>query len=244
MGPAESDVDALRRRLRSGETSLLEKYSSRIDAVERVRPVFVIGAGLGAAITAGSRFLEGAPGLVVAAIGIVAALLFGGMVGWADYRKLEISREAREAMVIAEDAIERARADAIALDEQSRRRARREERLKAGELMREAINSALASGLLIGDALDMTLAAAKMRLVSGCGFDAAEYWAITVFAADRSDTEMVKVAALWNDVTASAQPSRSWRRGEGFTGMAWQGGGPVVVPDMGAAALSDAFQLP
>lgn len=82
MGPAESEIEALRRRLRSGETSLLDKYSGRIDAVERVRPVFVIG-----------------------------------------------------------------------------------------------------------DALDAMLAAAKMRLVSACGSDPAEYWAITIFAADQINQE-------------------------------------------------------
>lgn len=244
MGPAEREIEALKRRLRAGEVSLVDKYAGRIDAVERVRPVFVIGAGVGAALVAGSRFLEGVPGIVAATVGIVAALIFGGLVGWADYRKLEISREAREAMTIAEDALERAGADAAALDEQSRRRALREERLKAGALMREAIGSAISSDLAIGDALDTMLATAKVRLTSACGFDAAEYWAITIFSLDRSGTKMVKVAALWNDVTASAAPSRSWRSGEGFTGAAWMSNGPVVVPDMALSALADAFSVP
>jgi GAF domain-containing protein len=244
MGPAESEIEALRRRLRSGETSLLDKYSGRIDAVERVRPVFVVGAGLGAALTAGSRFVADVPGIVLAVIGITAALIFGGLVGWADFRKLEISREAREALTIAEDALDRAAADAAALDEQSRRRERREERLRAGELMREAISLGLVSGLMIGDALDAMLAAARLRLVSACGFDAAEYWAVTIFAVTDAGDKMGKIAALWNDVTASARPSRSWHKGEGFTGVAWQVGGPIVVPDVEAASVADAFRLP
>lgn len=229
---AAAEVANLRRRLRADETSFLDKYADRIDAIERGRPWFVGGAVVGAAVTGVGRFIPDMPGVVVSAIGIVVALIFGGLVGWADFRKLEVSREARSALSIADDALERADRYAVALDEQSRRRALREERLKAGSLMREAVASAIASDLGTGDAIDSMLDFAKLRLIAACDFDAAEYWAVTVFAKDEGGEAMAKIAALWNDATTSAQPSRSWRRGEGVTGVVWRNERPVIIADL------------
>ncbi len=244
MGPAESEIELLRTRLRGGEATLLDKYSGRLDVVERVRPWLVAGAGIGATLIAASRLVEGTASVIVATVGIVATLIFGILVGLADFRKLEISREAREAMTVADEALARAAIDAAALDDQSRRRALRDERLSAGKIMREIIGVAAAGGYAIGDGLDTMLDAAKLRVVAACGFDAAEYWAITIFTLDPAVQEMMKIAALWNDVTASVRPSRGWGPGEGFTGVAWMGGGPVVVPDMTLPGVADAFQLP
>ena len=239
---ASAEIAALRSRLRADEVTLLDKYAGRIEAVERGRPWFVAGAVLGAALTGIGRLIPGDGGIVVSTIGIVAALVFGGLVGWADYRKLEISREARGAMSVADEAIERAAVYAEALDRQSRRRSLRDERLKAGTLMREAMATAVANELGIGDALDLMLDGAKLRLIASCDFDAAEYWAITIFALGENAIVMEKIAALWNDATTSARPSRSWRRGEGLTGVAWRNERPVVVADMTNPGLGEECQ--
>jgi len=231
---ASSEIAALRRRLRTDEGTLLDKYTGRIDAIERGRPWFVAGTVVGAALTGIGRLMPGEGGVVTSTVGIVTALIFGGLVGWADFRKLEISREARGAMVIADEAIERADEYARALDQQSRRRSLRDERLKAGTLMREAMALAVAGGLDIGDAIDAMLDSAKLRLVAACDFDAAEYWAVTVFVLDEDGGEMEKIAALWNDATSSARPSRTWRKGEGVTGVAWRNERPVIIADMTA----------
>lgn len=214
-GSASAEIAELRRRLRADEVSFLDKYAGRIDAIERARPWFVAGGVVGAAVVGFGRFIEGTPGIVVSTIGIVAALIFGGLVGWADFRKLEISREARSAMTVADDALDRAGRYATALDEQTRRRELRGDRLVAGSVMREAIATAVANGLGMGDAIDSMLDGAKLRLIAACDFEAAEYWAITVFALDEVGDEMGKIAALWNDATTSAQASRTWRKGEG-----------------------------
>lgn len=243
-GSAAAEIADLRRRLRADETSFLDKYAGRVDAIERGRPWFVGGAVIGAAVTGVGRFVPGTPGIVISTIGIVFALIFGGLVGWADFRKLEISREARSAMTVADDALERADRYAAAFDQQTRRRALSEERLKAGSLLREAIATAIASGLGAGDAVDQMLDGAKLRLIAACEFDAAEYWAMTVFALDDDGQEMEKIAALWNDATTSAQPSRKWRKGEGFTGVAWRNERPVIVPDMTAIGMADEFPVP
>ena len=241
-GVDERESHSLRSRLRAGERSLVDRYAGRIDAVERARPVFVIAAGLVAALTAGSRFVEGTPGIVAATVGIVTALVFGALVGWMDFRKLEISREVRDVTALADDALARMERAETAAGEQVRGRALREERLIAGEVMRDAIGSAVAGQLPVGDALDSMLDSARLRLVAACGFDAGEYWAVTIFA--QQGEEMRKIAALWNDRTASAQPSRSWRKGEGFTGVAWRNGRIVVVPDVEEPGLADAYLLP
>lgn len=241
---ASAEIAELRRRLRADEVSFLDKYAGRIDAMERARPCFVAGGVIGAAVVGFGRFIEGTPGVVVSTIGIVAALIFGGLVGWADFRKLEISREARSAMTVADDALDRAGGYATALDEQTRRRSLREERLKVGTLLREAIASAVASGFDVGDAIDSMLDSAKLRLVAACDFNAAEYWALTVFSLGESGDEMEKIAALWNDATTSAQQSRGWRRGEGFTGVAWRNERAVVVPDMTAPGMAEEYPVP
>lgn len=241
-GSASAEIAELRRRLRADEVSFLDKYAGRIDAIERARPWFVAGGVVGAAVVGFGRFIEGTPGIVVSTIGIVAALIFGGLVGWADFRKLEISREARSAMTVADDALDRAGRYATALDEQTRRRELRGDRLVAGSVMREAIATAVANGLGMGDAIDSMLDGAKLRLIAACDFEAAEYWAITVFALDEVGDEMGKIAALWNDATTSAQASRTWRKGEGVTGVAWRNERPVVVVDMAAPGAAEEYQ--
>lgn len=244
QGTATSEIADLRRRLRADEVSFLDKYAGRIDAIERARPWFVVGGVVGAAVIGFGRFIEGTPGIVVSTVGIAAALIFGGLVGWADFKKLEISREARNAMSIADDALDRAARYATALDEQTRRRGLREERLKVGALLREAIASAVASGFDMGDAIDSMLDSAKLRLVAACDFDAAEYWALTIFSLDEEGVEMEKMAALWNDATTSAGMSRRWRKGEGFTGVAWRNERAIVVPDMTAPGMADEYPVP
>lgn len=220
---------------------MVDKYAGRIDAIERGRPWFVGGVAAAAAITGVGRFIPDTPGIVVSVAGIVATLILGALVGWVDFKKLEISREARGAMGIADDALERAERYAGALDAQTRRRALREERLKAGSLLREAIATAVATELSTGDATDLMLDGAKLRLVAACDFDAAEYWAVTVFALNEAGEEMEKIAALWNDATTSARPSRSWRKGEGFTGVAWRNERPVIVPDLKALLAPEEY---
>lgn len=244
VNTATTEIAELRRRLRTDETSLLDKYAGRIDTVERGRPWFVGGAVLGAAATGLGRFMPETAGVVVSTIGIVTALIFGGLVGWADFRKLEIAREARNAMSIADDALDRAARYAIALDEQTRRRGLREERLKVGALLREAIASAVAIGFDMGDAIDSMLDSAKLRLVAACDFDAAEYWALTIFSLDEGGDEMEKMAALWNDATTSAGVSRKWRKGEGFTGVAWRNEGAIIVPDMTVPGIAEQYPVP
>ncbi len=241
---AQDAVFALRQRLRLGETALIDKYAARIDAVERARPWFIAGGVVGTAMVAAGRFLDGTVGLVVTILGIVLAALFGVLVGWADYRKLELSREARDAMAVADAALEQASANAVALDEQIRHRRARDDRLEAGVLMREAIISAVTGDLDLGDAVDTMLDLAKLRLVAAFDFEAAEYWAVTVFTMDETGEEMVKIAALWNDATTSARESRGWRRGEGFTGVAWRNESPVVVPDASKPGMADAYSVP
>ena len=80
--------------------------------------------------------------------------------------------------------------------------------LVAGSVMRQAIAIAVATGLDMGDAIDSMLDGAKLRLIAACDFEAAEYWALTVFARDEGGEQMEKIAALWNDATTSARASR------------------------------------
>ena len=241
---SSGEIATLRRQLRIDESSLVDKYASRIDGIERARPWFIGGAVLGAALTGLGRLDAGTLGIVITAIGIVVATIFGALVGWVDFRKLEISREARGAMAIADQALEKAADYATLLDEQIRHRRARGDRLEAGSLMREAIAAGISADLDAGNALDAMLDAAKLRLIAAFGFDAAEYWAVTIFSIDDSGECMSKTAALWNDSTTSALASRDWSKGEGFTGVAWRNESPVIVADMTRPGMTEAYPVP
>lgn len=128
---------------------------------------------MGAALTGLGRLLPELLGTIITTSGIVMALIFGAWVGWADFKKLELSREARTAMAIADEALDKAGQYAAAVDEEVRHRNLRDDRLEAGTLMREAIASGVANSLDMGDAIDSMLDSAKQRLVAACGFDAA-----------------------------------------------------------------------
>jgi GAF domain-containing protein len=241
---ASEEIAALRHQLRSDEGILLDKYAARIDAIERGRPLFGLATLLGALVTGTGRFVPDTPGLVISVVGLTVSFLSGALVLWADYRKLELSREARTAMEIADKSLAKADAYAALLDDEIHHRRLREDRLEAGALMRDAIATAVATDMEIGEAAYMVLDLAKLRLMAAFGFEAAEYWAVTVFREDEAQARMTKIAALWNDATTSTERSRDWARGEGFTGVAWRNEAPVIVPDMESPGMADAYRVP
>lgn len=96
---AAADVARLRARLRDNDNVPLDKYAGCTEAVEKGRPFL-----FGSALTGLGRLDTGTVGTVVAAIGIVLAAVFGAPVGLTDHRKLEISRDGRDAMSITDEA--------------------------------------------------------------------------------------------------------------------------------------------
>ena len=238
------DVVTLRHVLRTDESSLLDKYATRINVIERGRPWFVVGAVLGGLLTGLARLFAGSTGIVVTVIGLVAAAVFGGLVGWHDFKKLELGAEARNAMRVADEALTLADDHAGELSSALQLGVLRDERSAAADLMRESMLVSLIGKLPTSDTLDVMLDAARLRIAAACRFEASEYWAITVFTTDASAVEMVKIAALWNDATTSAQTSRAWRRGEGITGVVWRNEGPVVIPDASLANMDANYPVP
>ena len=103
------------------------------------------------------RFGTGTSWTILTVIGILLAAIFGTFVGLADFRKLELSREVRSAIRVADRAWAMAADHVALLDDVTRHRHRSDERLEAGALMREAIDSAVSSGLDRTDALDSML---------------------------------------------------------------------------------------
>lgn len=238
------DIVTLRHALRSDESSLLDKYANRINVIERGRPWFVLGAVLGGLLTGLARLFEGTTGIVVTVVGLVAAAVFGSLVGWHDFKKLELGVEARNAMRVADEALTLADAHAEDLGSALQLGTLRDERSAAADLMRESMLASLIGKLPTSDTIDVMLDTARLRIAAACRFEASEYWAITVFTTDATTVEMIKIAALWNDATTSAQTSRAWRRGEGITGVVWRNEGPVVIPDASLANMDANYPVP
>lgn len=238
------DIATLRHTLHTDENSLLNKYAARINVIERGRPWFVVGAVVGGLLTGLARLFDGSTGLIITIVGVVAAAVFGSLVGWHDFKKLELSVEARNAMRVADEAPTLADAHAGELSSARQLGTLRDERSAAADLMRESMLVSLIGKLPTSDTIDVMLDAARLRTAAACRFEASEYWAITVFTIDATAVEMVKIAALWNDATTSAQTSRAWRRGEGITGMVWRNEGPVVISDASLANMDTSYPVP
>lgn len=242
-----SAFDDLDARLRPNRQGVLKKFSERIAALERLRP-WLVGLGVfGALVAAASKAFSGAAGTALAIGGAVIAAIGGAFVAAIDYRKLELGTNLTEAEAIAEAAIERGRAlegerdhlaaDARALD------LRRLALIDAGSAMLEACEGALLTpDLSLEQAIDTVLRAGQRSVLGAIDFEQGEYWAVSVFLAEGE--ELRRIVALRPDPLDEQVDGRTWRRGEGFAGMAWQHGDEVIIPDCAQPDIAAAYKVP
>lgn len=225
------DLEQLKKSLRSSEVGFLSKYSDRVAVLERWRPGFALGAVAGALVAALGRLSTGAWGLGFTVAGAVIGAACGALVALMDYRKLELGQEAKNALRVADEAIEAADAaqrkqaeiearlarssdEAVAFD------AKRLSRIEALRLMIETVEAALLQDATPEASAQTMLDIAGARIRDAMDYRAGDFHTITIFKCQRDPDQMTPIARNWTDLGA-AQGGRSWPKGQGYTGALW-----------------------
>lgn len=246
-GYSIDDISARTQSLRQSQTvtstRLVEKFKSRIDAVENLRLWGVIVTVSGACVAALARMIEGDWGFGLAIGGAVAAAVAGLIVALMDRRKLEISTEATTAIESADVAIATAEEASSALQGLLKITEafdkKRRERLAAFNKMVEAIEANLLSeSVTPQQAAELLLRRAVHSIRSSVDYEGGDFFTLTIFQKKEVEgvTKMCRIAAEWTDPDKALAGGRSWAIGKGYTGVAWQNAttnpnGDVIIPD-------------
>ncbi len=231
---SSNNPDELLTQLRGGEKKLFNKFSERITHVEGWRPVFGVVAVIGAMTAAIARAIPGEWGLGLTIFGALLAAGGGALVVLMDYKKLEISQDAKDAHKLADNAIteweackrdlaaeksnaEQAATGATAFD------AKRLARIEAIRLMIESIEAALLSNADAETSAQKLLIAAVGNLQRAVDYNASDFLTFTIFkmSGEPQTGKMIPIAREWTDRNRAAEDGRSWVKGEGYTGVLW-----------------------
>lgn len=225
-----SEIDDLRARLRRGEQSFFDKFSARITHVERLRPIFGFVAVGGAMLAAVARAIPGAWGLGLVVAGAVVAAAGGGFVVLMDFKKLEISQDAREAHKAADDAIEAlaVKTGELGAAEERFKEAvtfdrKRLARIEATRLMIESVEAAFLKSADVSKSGQQLLKRAISALRTAVDYRAGDFLTVTLFQKTGAGAQerMAPIAREWTDEREALQLGRSWKRGRGYTGRLW-----------------------
>ena len=229
-----NNLDELRTELRSGEKKLLDKFSERIGRVEGWRPIFGVVAVLGAMAAAIARAIPNELGLGLTIFGALLAAGGGALVVLMDYKKLEISQDARDAHKLADDALagwgackddllEERSVALSAVKAATMFDAKRLARIEAIRLMIESIEAAFLSDADAETSAKNLLIAAVGNLQRAVDYNAGDFLTFTIFKrTGEAQTEiMTPIAREWTDRDRAAEDGRAWIKGEGYTGVLW-----------------------
>jgi hypothetical protein len=115
--------------------------------------------------------------------------------------------------------------------------------IDAGQAMLEASENALiAPGLAVEDAIEMALRAGQRMLVNAIDFGRDEYWAVSVFRVEGD--ELRRIVALRPNPLEERAEGRTWRRGQGFVGMAWLRSSEIIIADCNSPEVAAAYVVP
>jgi hypothetical protein len=259
---ASNSPEQLRTRLRGGEKKLVAKFSERISHLESWRPVFGVVAVVGALIAAIARAIQGDWGLGLTIFGALLAATGGALVVLMDYRKLEISQEAKDAYGLADDVIAQLEAGLKSLStvESSADQAatlatafdtKRLARIEAMRLMIESIEAALLNDADAETSAQRLLLAAASNLQRAVDYAANDFLTFTIFRISDGATpqRMMPIAREWTDRAMSAEAGRGWIKGEGYTGVLWSlaetnARALVVEPDTSLPGIRQKYPVP
>lgn len=243
-----SDFDALERDLTEERGGTWVKLTDRVRWLEGYRP-WIIGIGVcGALVGALSRFAsDPVAGTAMAITGAIIAAFSGVAVAAFDFKKLELGASLGKAESVAERAIaagRAAQASLAALREERRQLDRRRvHRLTALASMREMLEQSIAEELGTEAAASATIDVAIFDIVGAIGFEPGEYWTLSVFEIDESEGEAFRIAAGWADRAGAQSDGRSWRMGEGYTGVAWRDGTEIIEEDTSTPAAQRRYRV-
>lgn len=224
------DIESLRGRLRASEKTLLDKFSDRVRHVEQLRPIFGFVAVAGALIAALARAVPGVWGVGLTVAGAVVGSAGGALVVLMDFKKLEISQDAKDAHRTADEAIQALATKALELDAATALAEeavlfdrKRLARIEATRLMIESVEAAFLSSADAQRSAMLLLQNAIFSLRNAVDYRAGDFLTFTIFQkVKRGRVELMQpIAREWTDVREAANLGRSWKRGEGFTGSLW-----------------------
>lgn len=252
----------LRKRHAEGNAGFLSKYMDRIALVEWWRPWAAIGAVGGALVAGLSRLFLGELSVGLAVGGAVFAAACGLAIALMDYKKLEISAEAKNALALADEAVSElaacegelaasgvaAAAAALAAKQFD---AKRHARIEAIRLMIEILEAAL-----LKKAAAAATAAQLLRIAAGSvrravDYEAGDLFTLTIFKREIREAaegeRMYPIAREWTDA-AAAEGGRSWPKGKGYSGVLWSLASTnrklsVVEPDTANEGVRKKYQV-
>lgn len=151
-------------------------------------------------------------------------------------RAAELEREART-YLDERDTLLRQKAEAEELD------GCRLALIDVGKVFLETCENVLATcDLSLADAVDTMLRAGQASMLAAIDFDRGEYWAVSIFQVQGEELE--RIAALRPNSLEESIAGRSWRRGEGFAGVAWQHESEVIISDCALPEVAAAYRVP
>lgn len=253
-----SRLEELRAKRRAGERTLFEKYSERVARVEGLRPLFGIVGLFGALFAAIGRAFEGDVGLGLTIAGATVAALGGGHVLLMDYKKLEISQDAKDAHRDIEEALDELekiqRELGVATEKLAQANGfdqRRLARLAAFRRMIESVEAALLSGADAKTSAQKLLENSVGSLRRAVDYRAGDFLTFTIFQCDgpEGDKSMVPIAREWTDKIKGSELGRSWKLGDGYTGALWamavnRPDGTVIEADTRLVEARNRYRVP
>lgn len=223
-------IEDLKARLRKDEQSLFDKFSARISHVESLRPIFGFVAVGGALVLAISRLLADPLGLALAILGGVTAATGGAIVVVLDFKKLEISQDAKDAHRTADESIQALAASQSVLEAERAARSqaatldrKRLARIEATRLMIESLEAALLRNADTRLAAQQLLMNSSASLRNAIDYQTSDFLTFTIFRKTKAGRGEVMrpIAREWTDARETTTLGRQWKRGEGFTGYLW-----------------------
>jgi len=220
-------IEDLEARMRGGEKTLFDKFSARVTHIERLRPTFGFVALVGAMVAAIARAISGVWGLGFTIAGAVVAAAGGAFVVLMDFKKLEISQEAKAAHQVADDAIKALKAKKAELESAVSQAEildrKRLARIEATRLMIESVEAAFLKSADTSTSAQILLKTAISSLRIAVDYNAGDFLTFTIFrkTGENSQEEMRYIARAWTDEKEEATAGRSWKPGEGYTGYLW-----------------------
>jgi hypothetical protein len=219
------------RKLLAGESgSLLEKFTQRVEAIERYRLWLVLIGAAGGLVAALSRTFPAPYDLVAAWTGGSLALVSAVLVGVFDWKKLEVGTNAKTSIAAAESALagwERALAsEAQATAAQALAEAfdeRRRERLAALDIMLRTVRVGFETRAGASETAASMIRAAVRPLRRALDYDGREFLTLAIYrrAGAGATEQMVRIAADWSIPDQGEDGRMSWTRGRGYTGTLW-----------------------
>lgn len=223
-------IEDLKARSRKEQQSLFDKFSARITHVESLRPAFGFVALGGALILGISRLLPDPWGTGVAILGGVTAAAGGAFVVMLDFKKLEISQDAKDAHRTADEAIaalavkqSELDGERDALSRAAKLDRKRLARIEATRLMIESLEAALLRNADARLAARQLLTNSSASLRNAVDYQTSDFLTFTIFRKTRAGRGeiMRPIAREWTDAPEATTLGRHWKRGEGYTGHVW-----------------------